>query len=172
MTLKQSVEDPHSALRAFFNTRLPNTKTVQAQWKRHERTGICIAPPVDKIATAGGAMRAYPYDEVGHAASLRLTLLFSPAVNQAALPPSRHPLTRSPWPAAQAFHAELSTALGHASGFDPLPADQERRLARGCHCSRCEPTRASMSCSRPSSSRRASRICSPSWRQRGWPWDR
>jgi len=28
MTLKQSVENPHSPLRAFFNARLPNTRTA------------------------------------------------------------------------------------------------------------------------------------------------
>jgi hypothetical protein len=133
MTLKKSVEDPHSPLRTFFSARLPNTKTVQAHWKQLGGTGISIAPPVDRIVTAGGETRRYPYDEVGHAASLRLTLLFSPDMNEAALPPSRHPHTHGSWPAAQAFHAEFAKALAQGSGFDPLPADQERELTRLCY---------------------------------------
>jgi hypothetical protein len=133
MTLKKSVEDTHGPLRAFFNARLPNTKVVHAEWKRHAGTGTSIVPPVDKILTAGGVTKRYPYDEVGHAASLRLTLLFSTDMNQAALPPSRHPHTHQPWPAAQAFHAALATALRPAAGFDPFPAGQERELTRLCY---------------------------------------
>jgi len=60
MTLKQSVEDPHSPLRAFFNARLPNMKTVHAHWKQVGGTGICIGPPVDTIVAAGGGARRYP----------------------------------------------------------------------------------------------------------------
>jgi hypothetical protein len=133
MTLKQSVENPRSPLRAFFNERLPNTRSVHKEWKQLRGTGICIAPPVDTVVTAGGATRRYPFDEVGHAASLRLTLLFSSDVNEATRPPDRHPRTRRSWPAAKAFHAEFATALGLGSGFDPLPADQERRLIRLCY---------------------------------------
>lgn len=133
MTLKQSVENPHSLLREFFNARLPHTKAVRSQWKLQGETGVCILPPVDKIAATGGATRRYPFDEVGHAASLRLTLLFSPDVNGAALPPSRHPRAQGLWPAAQAFHVELAMALAQSSGFDPLPADQERGLTRLCY---------------------------------------
>jgi hypothetical protein len=120
-------------MRAFFKERLPNTKAIQAQWKRHWGTGISVAPSVQTVVTAGGTTRRYPYDEVGHAASLRLTLLFSPEVNGATRPPSRHPHTGRRWPAAEAFHAELTTALGQACGFDPLPPDRERRLTRMCY---------------------------------------
>ena len=114
MTLKQSVEDTRGPLRAFFNARLPNTKIVHADWKRRAATSISIAAPADKILTTGGVTRRYPYDEVGHVASLRLTLLFSTHMNEAALPPSRHSYTRQPSPAAEAFHAAFTTALGQA----------------------------------------------------------
>jgi hypothetical protein len=68
----------------------------------------------DTILIAGGVTKRYPYDEVGHAASLRLTLLFSTHMNEAALPPSRHPYTHQPSPAAEASYAAFTTALGQA----------------------------------------------------------
>lgn len=129
MTLKQAVEDPHSPLRQFLDARLPNTKTVRAAWKQAVTPIADVTPPAE-LTTAAGETRKYPYDEVGHAASLRLTLLFSADVPTPATPPAAHPLTRRPWPAAAAAHAELLAMLPTATGFATLPEAEERRLVQ------------------------------------------
>lgn len=88
-----------------------------------------ITPPA-VIATASGVTRKYPYDEVGHAASLRLTLLFSADIPAPAMPPGWHPVTRRPWPAAEEAHSELLSQVASATGFAPPPDADERRLVQ------------------------------------------
>jgi len=127
MTLKLAVENPASPLRRFIDERLPHTKVVRALWRQAVATSADVTPPAE-ITAETGESRKYPYDEVGHAASLRLTLLFSGDVPTPATPPASHPLTRQPWPAATAAHTELLAMLPSAAGFAPLPEAEERRL--------------------------------------------
>lgn len=129
MTLKQAVENPHSPLRHFLDTRLPHTKIARAAWKQGVAATADVTPPA-VIATATGVTRKYPYDEVGHAASLRLTLLFSADIPTPTTPPPWHPLTRRPWPAAEKAYSELLTQLASAAGFAPLPDAEEHRLVQ------------------------------------------
>jgi hypothetical protein len=88
-----------------------------------------ITPPAI-ITTASGLTRKYPYDEVGHAVSLRLTLLFTADIPPPAIPPAGHPMTRRPWPAAEEAHSELLARVASATGFAPLPDAEERRLVQ------------------------------------------
>ena len=129
MTLKQAVEDPQSPLRRFLDTRLPHTRIARTAWKQAVAATADVTPPA-VITMASGVTRRYPYDEVGHAASLRLTLLFSADIPQPVLPPARHPVTRQPWASAEEAHSELLARVATAAGFAPLPDAEERRLVQ------------------------------------------
>jgi hypothetical protein len=135
VTLKQALDDPHSQLRAFLAARLPNVKAVRARWRHQQPLATqVITPAVDTIAATSGAAisRRYPYDEVGHAISLRLALLFSPNIPNMRVP-IQHPLVGQPWPAAEACKLKLDTTLLQAFGAGVLPADEERQLLRTCY---------------------------------------
>lgn len=130
VTLKAHVEDPRSPLRQFLDAQMPNTKAVRKEWRQAATTGIDIQPP-STLGPLAGAPRRYPSDTVGHAASLRVTGMFSTELPQATVP-RNHPLVGRPWLAADAARAELKRRITTCTGFDPLPDDQERLLLRLC----------------------------------------
>jgi hypothetical protein len=133
VTLKQAVEDPGSPLRAFFSERLPYTKALRTTWQQRGLNSVAIKPTVTVIKTRAGKEHTYPYDEVGHAAELRLILLFTPDLKCATAAHVQHPITKKPWAAVNSLQTELAATWARTSGFTALSDDEERRLLGLCY---------------------------------------
>lgn len=133
VTLKQAVEDPGSPLRQFLDSQLPHTKDVRAAWKRQPPPDIDLSPPKDAFTAGVEGVQRYPHDEVGHATSIRLTLLFSPEVGAAITPPRRHPVSGLPWTTAGAFYPAFQEAASAGFGFTAWSSAREETLIRLCY---------------------------------------
>lgn len=134
MALTVELQHPRSPVRQFLDDALPGNRAVTASFRAAARNTLIRSTPAPvTVPGPDGTPVRYPASPVGHAFSVRATLLFTANVHDiTALVTPFHPVSGKDWKALSRLR-DLLPALTGMAGFTARTDDEERWAARVCY---------------------------------------